>query len=121
MFLRSKYKLKSQVWLDAVYTIILYFTGQRAHEWTGKILIKHVIFEFLEEQDWDDLTVTSQYIKISPEWRTKCTSEKTKKSWGAILKLHGLPSSKIQPYDILKVNWSSKIERCLISVNALFQ
>ena len=111
--MRSKYKLKSTVWLDSVYTAILYFTGQRAHEWVEKIRIKHVIFDILQEPDWDNLTVNSHFIKISPEWRTKCTSEKTKNSWGAILKIHGIPSSKIQPYDVLKVNWSSKLKSAL--------
>ena len=128
----GNYKMNSLLWLDCIYTIIVrvltkyltitdfnnfsqltlfkvktliivYFTGCRAHEWVTKIKLKHVIFETLDEKDWDDVSVKSKYIKISPEWRTKVTSEKTKRSWGAILKIHGLPSNVIQPYDILSV------------------
>ena len=101
--MKANLKLKSTMWLDAVFTIILYFTGQRAYEWVTKIRLKHVIFGTVDDKDWDGNRVVTNYIKISPEWRTKCTSEKTMNSWGAIMKVHGLSSTEIQPYDILTV------------------
>ena len=60
MLLTSDYKLNSTIWLDANYTIMLYFAGLRAHEWTTKILLRHIIFEEIIEKDWEGNPVVSK-------------------------------------------------------------
>ena len=39
---------------------MLYFAGLRAHEWTTKILLRHIIFEEIIEKDWEGNPVVSK-------------------------------------------------------------
>ena len=56
----SDYKLNSTVWLDTIYTIILYFGGMRAQEWTTKILLRHIVFQEINEKDWEGNPIVSK-------------------------------------------------------------